>query len=351
MILKNNKVYLEDVVKISNLELPWDVLKDQTFLISGASGMIGSFLIDVLMYRNYKFQMNCHIIALGRNLEKAKARFGDYWENDNFEFISHDLNLELENIGYGDVDLILHAASNTHPLAYATDPIGTITTNIIGTNHLLNFACCHHCKRFVFTSSVEVYGENRGDIDAFKEEYCGYIDCNTLRAGYPESKRCGEALCQAYRKARGLDIVIPRLARTYGPTMLMTDTKAISQFIQRAIDGKDIVLKSAGTQLYSYTYVADAVGGILTVLFQGISGNAYNISDKDSDIRLKKLAEIIADISGVKLIYECPDQIEQTGYSTATKAIMNASKLRDLNWKPCYKIKEGLQRTYDILTK
>ena len=134
---------------------------------------------------------------------------------------------------------------------------------------MLEFAYAHHVVRCAFTSSNEIYGENRGDVEKFGEEYCGYIDCNTMRAGYPESKRCGEALCQAYIKQKGMDIVIPRLTRSYGPTMLMSDTKAISQFIRKAIAGEDIVLKSEGTQYYSYTYMADAVCGLLYVLLLG----------------------------------------------------------------------------------
>ena len=142
------------------------------------------------------------------------------------------------------IDYVIHAASNTHPVAYASDPIGTITANVFGTQYLLDYAKEADCKRFVFLSSVEIYGENRGDTDKFTEDYLGYIDCNTMRAGYPESKRTGEALCQAYRKQMEMDVVIPRLSRVYGPTMLMSDTKALSQFILKSVKQEDIVLKS-----------------------------------------------------------------------------------------------------------
>lgn len=144
-------------------------------------------------------------------------------------------------------------------------------------------------------------------------------------------------------------MVIPRFTRSYGPTMLMSDTKAISQFIRKAIAGEDIVLKSAGTQYYSYTYVADAVSGLLTVLLKGKSGEAYNIADDASDIRLKDLAALIAGTSGKKVVFEIPDAIESAGYSKATKARLDSAKLQGLGWKAQYDIKAGITRTIDIL--
>lgn len=183
-----------------------------------------------------------------------KARFEYCFENSLFQFVEYDVNKKLIWNEMNQVDYVLHFASNTHPLQYATDPIGTITTNIIGVQNLLDFSVEHNVTRFVFASSNEVYGENRGDVEKFNEEYCGYINCNTMRAGYPESKRCGEALCQAYKAQKNLDIVIPRLTRSYGPTLLNTDTKALSQFLHNGVAGENIVLKSAGIQYYSWLF-------------------------------------------------------------------------------------------------
>lgn len=194
----------------------------------------------------------------------------------------------------------------------------------------MEFAVEHQAARFCFASSNEIYGENRGDAEFFDENYCGYINANTLRAGYPESKRCGEALCQAYKFQKKLDIVIMRLTRSYGPTMLMSDTKAISQFIKKAIAGENIVLKSAGMQLYSYTYVADAVSGLLTILLKGESGEAYNIAEEHGDIMLKDLAALIAKHGGKEVVFEIPDSIEASGYSTVTKARLDGHKLMKL---------------------
>lgn len=346
----NNSIYIEDIKYVAGLELPWEKLSKKSILITGASGLIGSFLIDVLMEKNLH-GLNCKVYALGRNLDKAKNRFEKYWMSPLFEFVSHDINESLELDNADKLDFVVHLASNTHPVAYATDPIGTVTTNIIGTKNLLEFAVKHHAERFAFASSNEIYGENRGDVEFFDEKYCGYIDSNTLRAGYPESKRCGEALCQAYKKQENLDVVIPRFTRSYGPTMLKSDTKAISQFIKKAIEGENIVLKSTGTQYYSYTYVADAVAGFLTVILKGENGEAYNIADEASDIMLKDLAKIIATFAGKEVVFELPDQTEKAGYSKATKARLDGSKLKKLGWTARFDIKQGLERTIEMLMK
>ena len=242
-------LYLDDIRFIADYPiLPWERLASSSMLISGATGMIGSCLVDAIMYKNNHEGLNCIVYALGRNAMKAKNRFEDWWDSPLFHFVQCDVN-EAETMPQDiKADYVLHLASNTHPVAYATDPIGTITANIIGAKNMLDLAVRCHAKRFLFTSSNEVYGENRGDSELFDESYCGYIDCNTLRAGYPESKRCGEALCQAYKKQQGLDVVIARLTRSFGPTILPTDTKALSQFLRNGLNKENIVLKSTGNQ-------------------------------------------------------------------------------------------------------
>ena len=349
MKLYDNELYIEDLEYVAGLDLPWKSLQNKSILLSGATGLVGSFLVDVIMTKNHQ-GLDCTVYALGRNIEKARKRF-TRWENDShLNFISFDINYPLQRDDIGTVNYVLHLASNTHPMQYSTDPIGTITTNIIGAQNMLEFAVQHSATRFAFASSNEVYGENRGDVEFFDESYCGYINSNTLRAGYPESKRCGEALCQAYIQQKHLDIVIPRLTRSYGPTMLMTDTKAISQFIKKGIAGEDIILKSKGNQHYSYTYVSDAVSGLLYVLLKGTSGEAYNIADEKSDITLKDLATTIANIAKKKVVFEIPDKVEAAGYSTATKARLDGSKLKNLGWLPRYDITQGMERTIRILS-
>ena len=338
--------YTEDVNRVAFLDLPWEKLRGKTILITGGTGLIGSFLIDVLKAA----RLNCKVLLFGRSEEKAKVRFAEYWNEGWIEFVKWDAECnETLNVRKGDVegiDFVLHLASNTHPVAYATDPIGTITTNVIALNNLLLFATEKRVTRFLFASSNEIYGENRGDVELFDEKYCGYIDCNTLRAGYPEAKRCGEALCQAYIRQKGLDCVIARLTRTYGPTILPTDTKAISQFFNNALRGEDIVLKSEGKQYYSYQYVADSVFGLLTVLLKGACGEAYNIADESGDITLRDLAALVARQAGRSVVFDLPNAVESAGFSKATKARLDGGKLKSLGWTPHYDIERGVARNY-----
>lgn len=329
-------------------EIPWNLLKGKRILITGVTGMIGYTLLQILLEYNQKEKAGIELVGISRDKERAIDRLEDVMQYPEFFYIPRDINEPL--VEMGDFDYIIHCASNTHPKQYSTDPIGTILANVWGTKNLLDYISTHGKSRFVFLSSVEIYGENRGDVDLFKEDYLGYIDCNTLRSGYPEGKRLGESLCNAYAKQKNVDFVIARLSRTYGPSLQNTDSKAISQFITKASLGENIVLKSRGDQLYSYTYEEDAATAILLIMLKGSSGEAYNVADRESAVTLAELANYLANMADTKVVYEIPDEVEQAGYSTATKAILDASKLEKLGWKPKVHMREGLRRTIESRT-
>lgn len=352
MKLLDNDKYISLLNEMIPQFYDWDDLSGKSVFISGATGMIGSFLIDTLMERNLHVpaEKRCTILATSRSLETAKRRFTPWLTADEFFFFPHDITEPIDAAALPRLpDYLIHAASNTHPIQYASEPINTILANVLGTRNILDLAVQSGKSRVLLLSSVEIYGENRGDTDYFDEKYCGVIDCNTLRAGYPEGKRASESLCQAYIRQCGVDVTILRLPRSYGPTMRMTDSKAIAQFIKKGVAGEDIVLKSQGNQLYSYAHVADAVTGILWTLLRGETGQAYNLGDRSSDITLRDLAEIIAGYAGTKVVFELPEEKERIGYSTATTALMDAEKLKKLGWIPAYDICRGVQETIDIL--
>lgn len=345
---QDHPLYIEDLELVSVSGIDWSLLDGATIGVSGATGMIGTVLIDALVHAIRTKGLSIHIVALGRDKEKAQQRLPYFYE-PFFTFEEYDVSVPGMQ-PTTTADIVIHLASTTHPRAYATQPISTIASNVTGLQNLLEWQLASNPGgRFCFASSVEVYGENRGDVERFDEKYCGYINCNTLRAGYPEAKRLGEALCQAYASERGSKVFLPRLTRVYGPTLLSSDTKALSQFLHKAVNGEDVVLKSEGAQQYSYLYAADAVCGLLWVLTRGQSGVAYNVADERSDVSLRELASFIAQIGGGKVVFELPDEVERAGYSTATKAMLDGSLLQSIGWEAVYGIEDGLKRTIHMM--
>lgn len=341
--MKEHPLYIEDLqhaIQVKGIER----LYGKSFLITGATGLIGVCLIDALMLCN-KCGADISIYALGRNQEKAADRLGMYYDNKLFHFIEQDVRQPLPSSL--EVDYIISLASNTHPLAYSQYPIETIEINYKGAEYALQKAI--ECGAMVlYPSTVEVYGNARGN-DVFTEDYTGQLNLGTARSCYTESKRLCEALCQSYKEEKNVKVKIVRLSRVFGPTMLMNDSKASSQFIIKALCNEDIVLKSSGEQYFSYTYVADAVNAMLYVLLNGEDGLPYNISAKGCNVHLKDFARYCAEYVGGKVVFDLPTETERKGFSIATQAILDSSRLSSLGWSANYDIRKGISRTIDIL--
>ena len=339
MLNKKHPLYQEDLNNILSVK-GLEGLEGKSILITGATGLIGMQMIDALMMHG-----NINVYAVGRDKGKAAERFGEYFDKSNFSFIEQDVRTPFDDSLK--VDFVIPCASNTHPLAYSQYPIETMTINIMGAENALNLAA--RCKATVlYPSTVEVYGNAIGS-DVFTEDYTGKLNLSTSRSCYTESKRSAEALCQSYIAEKGVDVKIVRLSRIFGPSMLMSDSKASSQFIKKAIANEDIILKSVGNQFFSYTYVADAVAAMLHIMINGESGQAYNISNDDCNVHLKDFAGICAEYNNKSVIFDLPSESEAKGYSIATQAILDNTKLKDTGFRPAYNFKDAVERTITIL--
>ena len=336
--------YKDDLIYVATLDLPWSKLRDCNILVTGATGLIGGCLVEVLMSRQDK---DYHVYASGRNEERAKKRFADFASDPSFHFVKYDVLEPFES----DVnfDYIIHAASNASPNFFATKPVEVIKSNIQGLSNLMEYGLNHGMKRMLYVSSGEVYGE--GDGRVFTEDYSGYVNCTSPRSCYPSSKRAAETLCVSYAQEYGADVVIARPSHTYGPYFTESDNRVYAQFIRNVLRGEDIVMKSTGSQFRSWCYVVDCAAAILYILLKGENGQAYNIADASSNISIKELAEMIAEIGGKKVVIDLPSDAEKAGYNVVTKSVFSTEKLDALGWKisGCMKDKMGKTITEVIL--
>lgn len=336
--------YIDDIQRIFHEDLPWEKLSGKNILITGATGLIGSTLVEALMANPCRDYV---VYASGRNLQRVQKRFETYLSMDSFHFLKHDVVLPFQD----DIqfDFIIHAASNASPKAFSCNPVEIVKANIYGVSNLIEYGITHGMQRFLYVSSGEVYGEGDGRI--ISEEYSGYVNCLNPRSCYPSSKRTSETLCASYAYEYGADIVIARPCHIYGPNFTENDNRVYAQFIRNILKGEDIVMKSTGEQLRSWCYVVDCVSALLYILLKGESGEAYNIADPNSVITIKQLAEMLATIGKSKVIVDTPSGTEKHGYNPVSKSVFSVDKLQGLGWKVCESMNKKMTRTVMHLQK
>lgn len=315
-------------------------VKRGKILVTGATGLIGSCMIDVLIEAN-RVGSNFEIYAMGRNFEKLQKRFPCKEVNIICQDVANTIHVR-------NLDYIIHAASNADPHTYALYPAETIITNVLGAKNVLD--CCRDGKtRALLMSTFEVYGKCEKDI--YSEDDFGLIDQNKIRSCYPESKRIAELLFKTYYAEYEVNCVIARLASIYGPTMALDDSKAHAQFIRYALKKENIVLKSKGDQKRTYCYLMDAVSGLFKVLFEGKAAEAYNVANKDSVVTIAEVANTLAQIADTKVVFELPNEVEKKGYSKHQNCILNTEKLEALGWHGKYSLESGMRETMKILSE
>lgn len=346
MRVQDSHTYINDLDIAIEHSIGIEGLAGSTVMVTGATGTIGSFIADMFLRANQTIGLGINVVVTSRNLDKLIEQYS-FWNDKNLSFFEYDM---FKDISFDvSVDYVVHAAGNAHPTTFNRDPVGTIWGNIKGTYNLLEY--CKSCKgkRFLYVSSGEVYGQGDLSVEEFEEKYAGYIDILSPRSCYPSSKRAVENLCASYYSQYGLETLIVRPCHTYGPGITMTDSRANAQFFRNVLNGEDIVMKSAGTQLRSYNYVADCASAILTVLFNGEAGQAYNIANPKVRITIAQLADIIAKKSGRKVVFVNPSDTDIINRTPIVKQVLCSKKLEDLGWIEAFSADLGIENTLAIL--
>lgn len=337
----NREIYLRDVDRAIQALPDVQKLRSARILITGATGLVGAFLTDCLLALSDQNALNLRLYALCRNAARAKERFGE-----RVNAIAADVS---EATALPECDYIIHAASNAHPKAFSADPVGTMLGNILGVRNLLEHLRAQGHGRLLFVSTGEIYGDNPAIRDGFAETDFGKIDSMNPRACYPESKRAAETLCASYLSQYRVDSVVARLCYVYGPTITNENSRADAQFLRNALSKTDIIMKSAGEQVRSYCYVADAARALITILSGGESGSAYNVANRAAVRSIREYAEALAKVAGVQVKFETPEDAEKRGYSTVSRAVQKPDRLEALGWKPLFSFEEGIEHTFRII--
>ena len=341
----DNKTYQRDLEEAVRLSLDFKCLYEKSFLITGASGLIASFLIDLLFYANKMMNAEIKVYALVRDRKYAEERYCSILRNPYFRLVVQDVcaPLTLEN----EVDYIIHAAGDGYPGAFRERPVETMLPALTGTIQLLEYARRVKNIRILYLSSGEVYGA--GNAEEFFESDSGYVDPMKSRSCYPSAKRAAETLCGSYFAEYGVDTVVIRPSHVYGPNTSRKDNRASVQFFQDILDGRDVTLKSEGKQRRSYTYMADCVSALLTVLVRGRSGEAYNVSNPGAVATIAQFAQITASLGGQTCTLGKPQKTDIQESTPIAHAVLNSEKLHRLGWTGGYDVPRGIRHTLAIL--
>lgn len=324
-----------------------DVLAGKTLMITGVNGLICSAIADLLIRWNERHSGKIRILFAARNRQRVEERFAPYCRESWFLFVPYD-SASGDNQLTIPCDYIIHGASNAYPGIVSKEPVETMLSNFLGVRGLLDYAARVGVKRLLYISSSEVYGQ-KSDGRPFSESDYGYVDLLNPRNAYPVGKRAAETMCASYAAEYGIESVIVRPGHIYGPTASRRDNRVSSQWAYAVAGGKDIVMKSDGTQKRSYCHCLDCASGILTVLLHGEGGQAYNISNPDSIITIRQMAQILADAAGVCLKMELPTESERRSFNPMPNSSLDSSKLEALGWKGLFDAQRGFEETVDIL--
>lgn len=337
----DNDIFREDMAFIAQSEcIDWAKFENQTILVTGATGLIGYTVVSALLYANEVRRLNLRVIALVRDLAKARERFASQIK-DGASLIFAVGSVERLPELTSKIDYIIHGASPTASAFFIEKPVETIQIAVQGTMNLLELAVRDRVKSFAYLSSMEVYGAPQTD-DVIEETQGTTLDTMAVRSSYPEAKRLCESLCSAYYSEYGVSTKAVRLAQTFGPGVPQTDIRVFAEFARCALNEQDIVLQTVGTSKRCYLYTADAVTAILTILSRGDGGNAYNAANADTYCNIVEMAHMVADkLANNKIKVVVPQEGHHNKkFPPIHRLNLGTAKLEQLGWQASRDLQE-----------
>lgn len=309
-------------------------LKNRSILVTGASGMLGGYLVLSLLRADERHGLGLTLYALARDRARLEAKFSG--------LPAHIVAADVCDPGLAlpPCDTILHAASPVGPAMFDATPAQVTTANLTGTVRLLETAA-RTGARFLFVSTHEVYGAGK---PVWREEEYGALDFLSPRSCYPESKRAAENACVCFGRQYDVDFRIVRPSRIYGPTMNLDSGLFICDFFRDALAGKPITINGGGDLLRPLCYIRDVAEAALRILVLGAPGSVCNIAPQKAHT-IREIARALSSLTGVP-VSEIPSPSGNAG-----GAVQDISLLAGLGWRQTVCLSEGLKRTWLALSR
>ena len=342
---EENVVLQEDMEELVNSGCLFDDLKGNTVFVTGATGLIGSQIVKALACANRLKDSHIRILAFVSSEKKARKVLGSLLDRGDVSLVFGDVNREIET--GENVDYVIHGASATSSRFFVTNPVETILTALEGTKNILEFARGKAVKGMVYLSSLEVYGVPGTEDGRVTEKDYGYMDPMSVRSSYSEGKRMVECLCASYASEYGVPVKVARLSQTFGAGVEYNDGRVFAEFARCAVEKRNIVLHTAGNTLRSYCYTKDAVSALLYILVKGNAGEAYNVTNEDTAVTIREMAQCVCDTfpeSGISVEFDMPGDLASFGYNPEMVIRLDSSRLKALGWQPTVGLRDMFVR-------
>lgn len=343
---KTYKDALDRVVSEFDNVSDLDAITGKTIFIAGATGQIGSAVLELLNELSKRFSLDLILLAGARDRKKYEHHFSTEVKN-RVQYFEYDALKSF--CSTKEIDYYICCAGYGDPNSFGSDPVGVLNSNYQGLNGILSYCAKKQHGKVLFVSSGEVYGQPDPCQNIFFEYEVSKINSLIPRSCYPIAKISAEALCVAYEKQYGVDVVIARQSHVFGPGYSNKDSRVTAQFFNDALAKRDICMKSLGVQKRSYIFELDAAAAYVYLLLKGISGEAYNVSSSH-ETSIKDLANIIAETAEVRVVLETSQKDSQKeNYGNISHSILSNSKLSALGWKECFSPNEAINYTVKTL--